>query len=162
MMEASVTDVAKFSFSGGNLTLDFFVNSNPKDGISCHKFIQDKYPITSKKEERISLFIEKLNVKLSGIIDGIHFVNSHIVIEEIKTTSINVDKINEDYHKEHYGQLLLYSYMYMINNELTEIKANLNYINIIDYSNKKIDYEFKLVDISSVVFDALSKYIEWL
>lgn len=121
----AVRELAYFVCQSGNLTTEFFSNHDLEAGKKAHDFLQSQYNSLSKSEVYIKKIININNIDylLHGFIDGVLVEKSSIIIEEIKSTSIELDEINIDYHKEHLAQLKIYSYLYALENNIEIIHS---------------------------------------
>lgn len=160
----SVTDLAKFLYNSGDLTNEFFSNKRTLEGQIAHSFLQEQYNSTSQKEVRISksAVIGSDNLTVSGIMDGLIRDNGQIIIEEIKSTKLQLDEITIDYHREYSAQLKFYGYMFMANNDLRTVKLRLTYITIEDRETKSIYIEDDFDSLEDFFMDSIEKYLSWL
>ena len=163
-IEVGVREIAYFLYASGDLSQDFFSNTSAIEGTKCHQFLQRKYNEQSQKEFFIknNVKINDDEIELTGRIDGVLNENSEIIIEEIKSTRLNLDFIDLNYHNEHLAQLKLYGYMYMDLYELTSIKLRLTYINISSYKTKTFDLLFSYDELKDFFYESIIKYIEWI
>ena len=163
-IEVGVREIAYFLYASGDLSQDFFSNTSAIEGTKCHQFLQRKYNEQSQKEFFIknNVKINDDEIELAGRIDGVLNENSEIIIEEIKSTRLNLDFIDLNYHNEHLAQLKLYGYMYMDLYELTSIKLRLTYINISSYKTKTFDLLFSYDELKDFFYESIIKYIEWI
>lgn len=159
-----VKEIAKFVYSSGDLTNEFFSNKSQADGKHAHSYLQRKYNKDSEKEYYI-----KQEVKLHddtfivhGFIDGVLVEDGNIVIEEIKSTQTPLKEITLDFHKEHLAQLMLYSYMYANISNMDQIHIRLTYIHIPEYETKKFDLVKSFSELETFFFDSLEAYSSWL
>ena len=162
--KVSVTDFAKFLYNSGDLSNEFFVNSRSVEGQIAHSFLQDKYNSKSSKEVSISkeVSVGKDNLLISGIMDGLLRINDTVIIEEIKSTKLELDEITIDYHSEYSAQLKMYGYMYMFNTGLRTVKLRLTYINISSRDVKSIYIEDDFDELEDFFFLSIDKYMLWL
>ncbi len=160
----AVKELAYFVCQSGNLTTEFFSNHDLEAGKKAHNYHQAKYNEKSKKEVYVKSEITYLNepYTLHGFIDGVLNINSKIIIEEIKSTLLELDEITLDYHTEHLAQLKIYGYLYGINNGLDFVNLRLTYLSTIDYLEKKFDLTLSITELEEFVFSILEEYIEWL
>ena len=91
-----VREIAYFLYASGDLSQDFFSNASSLDGIKAHQYLQHKYNNESQKEFFIknNILIGEDTLELSGRIDGVLFENDNIILEEIKSTRLNLDDID--------------------------------------------------------------------
>lgn len=160
----AVREIAYFLYSSGDLSVDFFSNSSKKDGKKAHQYLQNKYKNIDEKEYYIKKIIKYRDdeITIHGFIDGVINEDSTIILEEIKSTKLNLKLIEIDYHKEHLAQLMLYAYMYSEINDLEEVNVRLTYINITDYKTKSFPITYKIEELKSFFYESIDKYIDWL
>ncbi len=103
-MNIAVKELAYFSCGSGDLTLEFFSNRDENEGTKAHEYLQSQYNNKSKAEVYIKSNITYLGREylLHGYIDGVLNINNKIIIEEIKSTTSDLEIINLDYHKYAY------------------------------------------------------------
>ncbi len=160
----AIKELAYFTKQSGNLTHEFFSNHDLQAGTKAHQYIQSKYNSKSLKEVYIKKELNYLgkNYILHGFIDGILNINEEIIIEELKSTTEDLDTITTDYHQEHLAQLKIYGYVYGLNNNLDKIHLRLTYISVVDYEVKSFDFIEKIDTLENFTFELLEEYITWL
>ena len=141
MESIAIKELAYFTCQSGNLTTEFFSNHDMLKGQKAHDYLQEKYNNKSLSEVYIKKEINHLgkNYLLHGYIDGVLNIDDEIIIEEIKSTTLDLDEITIDYHKEHLAQLKIYGYLYSLLNSIDPIRLRLTYISVIDYETKSFD-----------------------
>jgi len=160
----AVRELAYFMCQSGSLTKEFFSNSDMLRGQRAHDYLQDKYNEESKKEVYIKQDINYLgsNYILHGFIDGLLNINNELILEEIKSTTKELDEIDIDYHKEHMAQLKIYGYLYALQNNLDVIHLRLTYISVVDYETKSFDSYEKIEDLEEFSLNTLEEYIKFI
>ena len=160
----AVRELAYFICQSGSLTKEFFSNSDMLRGQRAHDYLQDKYNEESKKEVYIKQDINYLgsNYILHGFIDGLLNINNELILEEIKSTTKELDEIDIDYHKEHMAQLKIYGYLYALQNNLDVIHLRLTYISVVDYETKSFDSYEKIEDLEEFSLNTLEEYIKFI
>lgn len=157
-MKIAVRDLAKV-FQSGDLSIDFMQNNEePKE---AHQFIQNQYNENEHKEFYVKreLIYQGYDLVITGLIDGVLENNT---LEEIKSTSINLDDISLDYHKEHLAQLKIYGYLYSCMNQLPHINLKLTYISLSTYETKHFIDEYNFKDLEKFFYSALDLYLEFI
>ena len=164
MIKIAIKELAYFTSQSGNLTPEFFSNRDLLVGKKAHDYLQSKYNEKSQKEVYIKNNISYMSkdLLLHGFIDGVLNENDEIIIEEIKSTTIDLDEITTNYHKEHLAQLKIYAYLYAIANDIEKIHTRLTYISVVDYEVKSFDQIFEVNDLEDFVFSLLEEYLNWL
>ena len=164
MDKIGVRDLAYFIHQSGDLTTEFFSNHDMLVGSRAHDFLQSQYSSLDKAEYYIKREISYLGKTyiLDGYIDGILNEDEKIIIEEIKSTTKELDEITIDYHKEHLAQAKIYAYLYALENNMDVINIRLTYISVVDYDLKSFDMIAKFDDLEDFTLDTLEQYISWL
>ncbi|MBO5711380.1 MAG: PD-(D/E)XK nuclease family protein, partial [Acholeplasmatales bacterium] len=134
MKRIAVKELAYFVCQSGNLTSEFFSNHDLEQGTKIHQYLQNKYNEKSLKEYYIKSEISynEIKVLLHGFIDGVLNINDETIIEEIKSTTLDLEDVTLEYHKEHLAQLKIYAYMYAIHNNMERIHIRLTYASTIN------------------------------
>ena len=160
----AVKELAYFVCQSGDLTREFFSNHDLEAGKRAHEYHQARYNEDSKKEVYVKSEISYLNETyiLHGFIDGVLNINDKIIIEEIKSTLLELDEITLDYHLEHLAQLKIYGYLYAITNQLTSVNLRLTYLSAVDYIPKSFDLTLSLSELEDFVFLIFEEYVKWL
>ena len=164
MKKIGVRELAYFIHQSGDLTTEFFSNHDLMAGTRAHEFIQSQYSEFDKAEYYIKREISCLGntYLLEGYIDGVLNEDETIIIEEIKSTTKELDEITIDYHKEHLAQAKIYAYLYALENNMDVINIRLTYISVVDYDTKSFDMVANIDDLEDFTLDTLISYISWL
>ncbi|MBQ7641362.1 MAG: ATP-dependent DNA helicase [Acholeplasmatales bacterium] len=164
MEKIGVRDLAYFIHQSGDLTTEFFTNHDMLAGSRAHDYLQSNYSEKDKAEYYIKREIEYLGKKyiLDGYIDGVLNEDETIIIEEIKSTTKDLDEITIEYHQEHLAQAKIYAYLYALENNMELINIRLTYISIVDYDVKSFDMIAKIYDLEDFTLNTLEQYISWL
>ena len=164
MIKIAIKELAYFTCQSGNLTPEFFSNRDLQIGNRAHEYLQSKYNDKSQKEVYIKNIISFMSkdILLHGFIDGVLNEDEETIIEEIKSTTIDLDEITIDYHKEHLAQLKIYAYLYSLNYNIDKIHTRLTYISVVDYDTKSLDQLFDINELEDFVFSLLEEYLNWL
>ena len=160
----AVKELAYFVCQSGNLTAEFFSNHDLEAGKKAHEYHQGRYNELSKKEVYVKSEITYQNkaYTLHGFIDGVLNIDGQIIIEEIKSTLLDLDEITLDYHTEHLAQLKIYGYLYAINNNLENVNLRLTYLSAVDYTPKVFQLTLPTNELEEFVLNILEEYIDWL
>ena len=164
MKKIGVRELAYFIHQSGDLTTEFFSNHDLLAGSRAHDYLQSYYTDEDKAEYYIKKEISYLGntYLLDGYTDGVLNENETIIIEEIKSTTKELDEITIDYHNEHLAQAKIYAYLYALENNMDLINIRLTYISVIDYSTKSFDMVKKIDELEDFTLDTLASYITWL
>ena len=164
MKSIGVRELAYFICQSGSLTNEFFSNADLIRGQKAHDYLQNKYNEKSIKEFYIKQEIKFKNNDyiLHGFIDGLLNINNQIIIEEIKSTTLELDDIDIDYHKEHLAQAKIYGYLYGMQNDLEYVNIRLTYVSVINYETKSFDNTFSVSELEEFFFNVLEEYLDFL
>lgn len=160
----AVKELAYFVCQSGNLTTEFFSNRDMQRGQKAHDYLQSKYNAASKAEVYIKTELSCFGKSyiLHGFIDGVLNIDEEIIIEEIKSTTKELEELTLEYHREHMAQLKLYGYLYGLNHQMELVHLRLTYISVVDYETKSFDVLISLSDLEEFTFSVLEEYISFL
>ncbi len=163
-MNIAVKELAYFVCGSGDLTLEFFSNRDINDGVKAHQYLQSQYNSKSNSEVYIksNVTINGEEYTLHGYIDGVLNIRNKIIIEEIKSTTSDLDLIDLDYHKEHLAQAKIYAYLYGIQNSMDKVNIRLTYIDVISYETKSFDLVEEIDSLEDFTFNALAEYVKFI
>ena len=155
----AVKEMVSFLYSTGDLSKDFFANSDENEGKKAHLFLQNKYKENEIKEYYVSdqITIDDYEVTVNGFIDGV--LENGSLLEEIKSTSLNLDEITISYHLEHLMQLKVYAYLYCKEKRLNKIRTRLKYISLKDYQTTEFYEDFDFIELSQFFLNSVKKYL---
>jgi len=156
----SVKELANYVYSSGDLNASKASFEREKIGQEIHEWRQNQRPKTSQKEVFIKRDIEYLNdvFTLTGRIDLVHY-QEKFVIEEIKSTLIDLSQIDEETYKAHSLQLMIYGYLWALNHNLTTIDLSLVYIHHPTLQTKTFSFNRSIDFLSFEVETALESYL---
>lgn len=164
MIKLGIKDLANFICQTGDLTSEFFSNKDLEAGTKVHKLIQSKYNEDSQAEVYIKKEInyQGKDILLHGFIDGVLLINDELIIEEIKSTTLEIEEFNPETKLEYLAQLKIYGYLYALEHNMDMIHLRLTYVSIVDYSQDSVDYILSIDELEEFTFDILEQYMYWL
>lgn len=159
-----VKEIAYFVCASGDLTIEFQANYQNLEGHEAHLFLQNKYTDPSQKEVYVKKTITILNeeITINGFIDGVLFENKETIIEEIKSTKLELDQVGLNYHNEYLAQLKLYGYLYGIEHNLINVHLRLTFISTITYETKSFDLILNIDELEEFFFKCCEEYLTFL
>ena len=160
----AIRDLVSFLYASGDLSSETFQNVSALEGTKAHQHVQNLYTSDDLSEVSISLMFEARDylLFLNGRIDGLIKNNQTYVLDEIKSTRMNIFADAFTYNQEHLAQLKFYAYMYMKNEQLDEIDGRITYIQISDYQTRYFNFTFYLRDLEVFVNNSIDEYLEWI
>lgn len=151
MIKISVRSLVEFILKEGDLESVSLSKSRAHIGQRIHQQIQEGYTAFEKEVHLKHTFNQKnISLEVSGRADGIN-KEDHI-IDEIKSTHTALKYLTEDYNPLHWAQAKFYGYIYLLENDLTNVTVQLRYVQI-ETSEEKI---FK----KTFTFDALELFVQ--
>lgn len=164
-IKISVRDMVEFILRCGDLNDEFLGSSNLRalEGTKIHKKIQSSKGENYKKEVtlRYEREFDEFIIVVEGRADGIIVDDGNVTIDEIKTTSANIDEIDENYNPLHLAQAKCYAYIYSIQNSLNMIDIQLTYYQVDNGDMKFLRYTYSLDELKIFFDDLIEKYYYW-
>ena len=162
-IKVSVRNLVEFVLSCGDLNVSFTGTSRNTDAIKAHQKIQKAQGEEYTKEVPLSIVINKngFNIEVSGRADGIIKSSDSITIDEIKTTTSELNSIDEDYNILHWAQAECYAYIYAVQNAISDINVQLTYYNLNTAELKRFKKNFSKLDLEGIFFNLIDKYLIW-
>lgn len=171
-VKLSVRKLVEFIFRHGDLNNRFASNVKAIEGTKVHKKLQDRYKVIFYKKENIRNYNSEVPLKyeteygefiflVEGRADGIIVKNNCTIIDEIKTVSIPLNTIDQNYNPVHMAQAMCYGYIYGVQNNLKKIYIQLTYYNIEDKKIKFIKKQFTLKELKVFFTSVLNRYYRW-
>ena len=92
-LKIAVRDLVAYALRSGDLAFDFLSSTRPVEAIRIHQKIQHSRPDHYQAEVAVSHYIdtELFTLTIGGRVDGVYRDSDPVLIEEIKTTSRNLD-----------------------------------------------------------------------
>lgn len=158
----SVRDLVEFIYQSGDLIAVASNLERAHLGSRIHRMLQsqatgDYQSEVYLKEETI---LDDMTFIIDGRADGIRRDGEQVTIEEIKTTAIPYDAI-DDTHFVHFAQAYCYAYMYCRQHELAECTINLRYYQIDIHKTKDFQQQKTFADLEQFYMETLQAYMKW-
>jgi DNA excision repair protein ERCC-2 len=162
-LKIAVRDLVQYALRCGDLQFEFLGSTRPVDAIRAHQKIQKSRPEAYQAEAPISYQFEtdQFTLTIGGRIDGVLPAVDRPVIEEIKTTSRNLEYFDRNEEPLHWGQVKAYAYMYGFKHRLDKIDAQLVYYQIDSGRIKEQKRTFSLEELETFFTDLVHRYLDW-
>jgi len=108
----------------------------------------------SHKEE-----IGKFTFLMEGRADGVIEEDGRVIIDEIKTTEIPLEILDEN--PLHFAQAMCYGYFYCTSNQCSEITIQLRYYHIYTHEIKTIQKHYPQEELQQFYLNLLHQYVKW-
>lgn len=163
VFKVSVRELVEFVLMNGDISSGFTGSSRNVDAIKAHQIIQKAYGEGFSKEVPLSFKVEKedISLEIGGRMDGLYVGEDRVVIDEIKTTTLDLEALEEDYNLLHWAQAKCYGYIYGTLNNLANIEIQLTYYNLDSRLTKKFLKEYTIEALESFFYDITEQYIHW-
>lgn len=161
---SSVHGIVDFLLRRGSIDNRIYNNSSMAEGTRIHLRYQKMQDGSYLSEEPLSMEykIDGYTFIITGRADGI-IVSSkkRHVIDEIKSTVIDLEEYYEEQKDWHLGQAKFYAYMYAKKNYMSEIDIKLTYISQKDEGMMIKTFTCFIDDLEEFVHDTLSEYLSF-
>ncbi len=147
----------------GDLVLEFSPGSRQVEGIYAHQKVQRSRPAEYSKEVTVShqLETEDFILDIGGRIDGVYEYPDRVIIEEIKSTTRNLEVVEQAENQRHWGQLKVYAYFYANRHQSKEIEVRLTYYQIDTAETLELNRKFTYSELDTFFQDLAARYLDW-
>lgn len=162
-IKVSVRDLVEFVLMNGDIVSGFTGSSRNLDAIKAHQLIQKSYGEGFTKEVPLSFVVESEDIllEIGGRIDGLYVSGEKVIIDEIKTTTKDLEFIEEEHNILHWAQAKCYGYIYSMQNSLGNINIQLTYYNLNEKDTKKFIKSFNINDLQNFFSELVEQYFYW-
>ena len=162
-LRVPVRELVALTLRSGDLVLDSWGASRPLDGIRAHQKIQKSRPEEYESEVTVSQLLETEHYKLevSGRIDGVYQYPDRVIIDEIKTTTRNLETLAQSENRQHWGQAKVYAYIYAVREKLDSIEVQLTYYQIDTGQIRELSKIFTQAQLEIFFSELVTRYLQW-
>lgn len=131
ILKLSVRELVEFICRSGHIISTFTNSARAIEGTRLHQLIQKRQDATYRSEVTLNTeytFQNGVLLQIFGRADGIITTSDGIIIDEIKSTAIDLDTIEAK--NVHFAQAKLYAYIYASQNQVPSMQVRLTYIHI--------------------------------
>ena len=162
-IKISVRNLIEFVMRSGDIDNSFKSTSRALEGTRAHQKVQKTYGENYKAEVSLKYIFEyeEYNFEIEGRADGIYRFENEAMIDEIKSTTRDLEAIEADFNPIHWAQAKVYAYIYSRQNSLEEIDIQLTYFHIESEEVKRFKEKFTRRNLESFLFLLIEKYIAW-
>ena len=166
-LHIAVRNLVEHVLRTGDLELAFFSSARTIDAIRAHQTVQQSRPETYLAEVPVAHQIDlpPFRLHISGRMDGVFTEtddDQHLpMVEEIKTTTQDLDIIAAAANPLHWGQAKVYAYLYAMSQGLNRIGIQLTYVQLASGKRRELRQRFEIDDLKAFVYDLVSRYVQW-
>ena len=160
----SVRSLVEFVLQAGDLTPGGFQRRDRAQlGTQGHKQVQRSRPEGYETEVEVSYQTKDSDppIEVRGRIDGLYPNTEPVIIEEIKTTTLSLDLICEDYSPLHWAQAQCYAYLYTQQNNRRGATVRLTYYHIDSQAEKSFERSFTQAELDAFFNNLVTPYLAW-
>ncbi|WP_242866832.1 ATP-dependent DNA helicase [Abyssisolibacter fermentans] len=165
-IKISVRNLVELVLRHGDLDNRFKSSVRAVEGTKAHQKVQGMQKSNYQAEVCLKheFELEEFIFVVEGRADGIIIPEEDddlVIIDEIKSTAIQLEKIDQNFNLLHWAQAKTYAYIYSLQNDLDSIEVQLTYFHIKTSAIKKIKQCYTKKDLKEFFYDVLNKYIVW-
>lgn len=162
----SVRKLVEFILRSGDIDSRYSPKDRMYEGAKAHRTLQKKNSeqyAEYESEVVLSTCLKKndINYSIEGRADGIIHDQGVAIIDEIKTTTLPLDMIDEDFDIAHWGQAKCYAYIYADLHHLTEISVQLTYFNLDTCEAKQFIKVYTQQELHLFLMELIERYSKW-
>jgi DNA excision repair protein ERCC-2 len=163
-IQVSVRILVEYASRSGDISLGFTGPSRPVEGIHGHQAIQHTRPENYTPEVPISHVTETETISLNiiGRIDGILEEHDRVIIDEIKTTYSDLEKLAGKENPSHWAQAKIYAYMYATAHHMDGIDAQITYYHLPTGEALEKRKSFSFPELERFFREIVDPYLEWM
>lgn len=158
----SVRALVESIYQGGDLIASSSSMERANLGSRIHRQLQAdaKGDYESEVYLKNCTQLDDISFEIEGRADGILKEDERVIIEEIKTTAIPYDDI-QDTHFVHFAQAYCYGYFYMLDHALSFITIRLTYYQIESHQIKTFNQDKTFDELEAFYLNTLHQYKKW-
>ena len=162
-LKLSVHNLVDFLLRKGSIDTRVFNKSSMTEGSRIHAYYQKKQGDSYLSEYYLehTFLIDDFSITLQGRADGIILFKNEVIIDEIKSTVIDLDVFANEQGEWHIGQAKCYALMYGLENDLKTVTIRMTYIH--QGTDKKMIRQstHSIVDLQQEIEDLMHRYIDF-
>lgn len=163
LLRFAVRDMAAFALRNGDLFQHWFRTPTGRQGIQGHQRLQRRRGKGYQAEVpvRCRVTCDSYTCEIRGRIDGVQRDGDQVVVEEIKTTLLDFDRLPTNAIAVHLGQAKLYAWMVAEEHGLAQVTARLTYFHIETEKTHEISEVLDRAALETFFFDVLERCYAW-
>ena len=163
IINISVRNLIDFVMKSGDIDNSFRSMNRALEGTRAHQKLQKAYGENYKAEVSLKTIFPYKNYsfEIEGRADGVYRLEDIAMIDEIKSTTYDLEKIEKDFNPIHWAQAKVYGYIYSLQNQLETIDIQMTYFHIETERIKKFKEAFSFKDLEVFLASLIEEYIRW-
>ncbi|MGM9873589.1 MAG: ATP-dependent DNA helicase [Bacilli bacterium] len=162
-IDLSVHQLVDFLLRRGDIDDRIYNQSSMNEGTRLHSVYQKVQDDSYMSEYPLSGYIysDDVTIFLHGRADGIFKRNNYYVIDEIKSTTLELEEFHNAQKEWHIGQAMCYAYLFMKEQNLSSIGIKLTYLKQGSKEKLEKEYSFLQIEVYQYVENLIDEYIEF-
>ena len=161
-LQVSVRNLVEFSMRSGDLSFEFTGANRSLEAIRIHQKIQASRPEDYQAEVSVNRQVESdaFDLTVSGRADGAFLAGEIPRIEEIKTTTTDLERLSETDHPLHWGQVKCYGAMLGAERNATQVDLQLTYVNLDTGDTRIFERRCPQSELEVLFNELIERYLE--
>lgn len=166
VVKISVRNLVEFVLRSGDLTSGFSSSSRALEGSKIHRRIQKAQGADYQAEVHLVHQVEQKGclLEISGRADGIivgRDTPGQVIVDEIKSTTKQLEFIEETDNPLFWAQVKCYAYIYAQQQDLKRIEIQLTYCQFTTGEIKYFRRECSYAELADFFADLVKRYFDW-
>jgi DNA excision repair protein ERCC-2 len=161
----SVHSLVEFVLQSGDITPGGFQRRDRAQlGTQGHRQVQRSRPDGYQSEVEVIYRVEDsdLLLEVRGRIDGLYPDPEPVTLEEIKTTTLSLDLVTEQYNPLHWAQAQCYAFMLARQQGLSHVCIHLTYYHLDSRKEKTFARTLPFAELESFFQNLVTRYLDWI
>lgn len=162
-IKVSVRQLVEFVLRAGDLDSRLMGSDRAVEGTRGHQKVQRGYGDGDQAEVSLTYSVTQgdFEIEVKGRADGILVEREGIIIDEIKTVAKPLETLGEMDNQLHWGQVMVYGFIYGQQEGLQEITLQLTYYHISTEEIKKKRRVYQVTELEAFFYGLIEAYIRW-
>lgn len=167
IIKISVRNLVEFVMRSGDLAATFTGSSRMVDGGKIHRKLQQLQGAEYEAEVGVSMVVERpgITLMISGRADGVIVTGEEgartVTIDEIKSTTTELEFIEKDHNLLHWAQAKVYAYLYAVQYGYDRINVRISYCQVATLDVKTFEQTFSVEELAGFFNDLIDQYTGW-
>ncbi|MBD0382122.1 ATP-dependent DNA helicase [Paenibacillus sedimenti] len=158
----SVRSLVEYVHRSGSIDAGFRTSTTLTEGTKAHQKVQKQYSEQDQREVYVSAEVthQELVFVIDGRCDGLLLDEDMgvVTVDEIKSTSSDIELITEDSYPVHWAQAKCYAYMVAKDKGLDRMRVQLTYMQVETEETKRFAEEVSYEELERFVFDVVERF----
>ncbi|NMA48953.1 MAG: ATP-dependent DNA helicase, partial [Tissierellia bacterium] len=159
----SVRNLVEYVMRSGDIDNQFRSMSRAVEGTYAHRKVQKTYEKNDLSELVLKHELEYMGFKfkIEGRADGVLFRDNEVIIDEIKSTTKDLESIDENLNARHWAQAICYGYFYANINDVDHLIIQLSYFHLETEKLRYFKRTMSFYELERFFLDLLERYVNW-